>query len=191
MTAPDIGPNYSKTIQLSVFCALIAALVVSYLWFNKPTEKNPSATLTPSPTTSQMAQKCISTDKSFCTTETKFENLVKISDYSDILENETARPVSCQGTQVSASYCTGVSSSLPIDTYELIENNHSIYLSRNQFIQTLMNYVSSFGAPHLTSDRPNSQSMTMIFATNSSSHPLSLQFEKADGAWKLVSPQIN
>lgn len=177
--------NYSQAIKLSVLCAVFAALVVSYFFIFRSTPKKQLQQNLP-----LSATNCSLKDQSFCDDQTKFQNLVKVNDFSDILENESAKTVSCTGSQKSMPYCTGVQSTLPIDTFQLIENNRGVYLSRNQFIQTLMNYVSSYGPLKFSSTSIAGSSANMLFMSSSPSHALSLQFDKSSGVWKLIAPRI-
>jgi hypothetical protein len=176
--------SQSKIIALSAVCAF---LTVAGVLFFAQTHKQ-----TASPSVSKNAEAVVSTapcsapDQTFCSVQSLIIGYVEASDFSDILEHQVVTRVTCGTPTAPAGVCSGVSGSIPIDTFAVEESGISSYLTRNGYINYFQQYANEYGPFSFQGDSLKSNEINMAFKSSNTSKLLEFLCTQKNGTWHIA-----
>lgn len=129
-------------------------------------------------------------DASFCTTDQQFINLVKTSDFSDILEKQPPVSITCSSAAQVRPYCQGIQNGLNIQLFQVYQGQNPVLMTRNQYITFFRTYIAQHGSLTFTEDIATGSSMTMHFANANQTVQYLLTFENVKSTWGLTSVTV-
>jgi hypothetical protein len=168
---------------LFVVCILLI-LYGSYALFNNIPNHTPVRSAATTSVT------CNLSDKSFCTTDRQFKNLVLTQDFSDILEKQPPISIRCGSSLQLKAYCQGVQNGLIVQLFQIYQGHDPKLLTRNQYLAYTKSYFTQHGPITFTGDTTTDTGMTMHFANSSSTAQYILTFEHIKSTWGLTSVTV-